>query len=240
MRRRAIRAATLMALVILLLPVLAAAAPGQRPAGSGSRGAVTHGKHSGAVGGTTRGPWARRGSWGRGSWAPWGSWAGVQAREPRGPWAWSSRARLQVVLRRLRLGVRGRRPRDVAVVGILAGLRGPGVPHLSGVSRLSGLLSCCLSRVRISAAGAAPCARCSGRARRAWLDDADAGALVLAAGTSRPLGTAPPGSGAPSAASPPSAACETVTIAGHWQMRVFSDGQRSTVWVPTATRSLCR
>ena len=186
MRRRAIRAATIMALVILLLPVLAAAAPGQRPAGSGSRGAGGHGKISGAIGGTTGRAMGTAGVMGAaGAMGTVGVMGTGSSTGTTGAMGMVSRARVQVVLRRLRLGVRGGRPRDVAVVGIFAGLCGPGVPPIRRIPSIR-LLSCCLSRVRISAAyrRPAPCARCSGRARRAWLDDADAGALVLAAGTS--------------------------------------------------------
>jgi hypothetical protein len=53
-------------------------------------------------------------------------------------------------------------------------------------------------------------------------------------------GVVPSGSGVTSAAPPPPAGCETVTVAGHWEMRVYPDGQRLTVWVPTSTRSVCR
>ena len=53
------------------------------------------------------------------------------------------------------------------------------------------------------------------------------------------VGPAPLSSGAASAPLPP-AGCEAVTVAGHWEMRVYSDGQRLTVWVPTSTRSVCR
>jgi hypothetical protein len=45
---------------------------------------------------------------------------------------------------------------------------------------------------------------------------------------------APPPSGAPVSA------CETVIISGHWQTRVYPDGQRMTVWVPTSSRFVCR
>ena len=53
-------------------------------------------------------------------------------------------------------------------------------------------------------------------------------------------GVAPPGSPAESPAAPPGAgtACETVTVVGHWQTRVYPDGQRMTIWVPT--RTTCR
>jgi hypothetical protein len=46
--------------------------------------------------------------------------------------------------------------------------------------------------------------------------------------------------GASSAAAPVPAGCETVTVAGHWESRVYPDGQRLTVWIPTSTRSVCR
>jgi hypothetical protein len=41
-------------------------------------------------------------------------------------------------------------------------------------------------------------------------------------------------------ASPPAAGCENVTVAGHWEMRAYPDGQRVTLWVPTSVRSVCR
>lgn len=49
----------------------------------------------------------------------------------------------------------------------------------------------------------------------------------------------PPGATTQSPPAQPSAgACETVTVVGHWQTRVYPDGQRLSVWVPT--QSTCR
>ncbi len=48
-----------------------------------------------------------------------------------------------------------------------------------------------------------------------------------------------PPHGTTSAAAPPEN-CETLTVAGHWETRTFSNGQRLSVWVPTYTRSVCR
>jgi hypothetical protein len=31
-----------------------------------------------------------------------------------------------------------------------------------------------------------------------------------------------------------------VTVAGHWELRVYPTGQRQSVWIPTSTRSVCR
>jgi hypothetical protein len=72
--------------------------------------------------------------------------------------------------------------------------------------------------------------------------------------TPEPLSPPPAGSGpsAPpslvpgSSESPPggqaaaAAVCETVTVEGHWEARVYPDGRRLTVWVPTRTQSTCR
>jgi hypothetical protein len=61
--------------------------------------------------------------------------------------------------------------------------------------------------------------------------------------TPEPLSSAPgapPAPGGTSAVAPPQAGCETVTVAGHWETRIYPDGQRLTVWIPTSTRSICR
>jgi hypothetical protein len=57
-----------------------------------------------------------------------------------------------------------------------------------------------------------------------------------------PAPVAPPGSPAPggaSSAAPSHAGCETVTVGGHWETRVYPDAQRVTLWVPTSIRSIC-
>ena len=59
--------------------------------------------------------------------------------------------------------------------------------------------------------------------------------------TPEPLSPAPPvppGPFVPGGVSA-QAGCESVTIAGHWETRVYQDGQRVTLWVPTAIRSVC-
>jgi hypothetical protein len=56
---------------------------------------------------------------------------------------------------------------------------------------------------------------------------------------SPPPGTSS-GEGAPAPTAEAAPRCGTVTVAGHWQTRVYPDGRPMTVWVPTSTRSTCR
>jgi hypothetical protein len=67
-----------------------------------------------------------------------------------------------------------------------------------------------------------------------------ASAAGSATGGAQPAG--PPAVSGGDAAPPadPASSCETVTVVGHWETRIYPDGQRMTVWVPTATRSVCR
>jgi hypothetical protein len=59
-------------------------------------------------------------------------------------------------------------------------------------------------------------------------------------GTSQGAPQPPAPAGAAAAAPETGARCQTVTVVGHWQSRIYPDGQRMTVWVPTTTRSVCQ
>jgi hypothetical protein len=226
-RRRAIRAATIMALVIPLLPVLAVAAPGQRPAGSGSRGAVSHGVgghrwhnraghghrgghgHQGGHGhGFRHGHHGGHGHWHGSRWCcagfGWGFGAGVFATSPW--WAYSPVYAVPAYPAYPAYPVYPAYPAAYPAYGYPAPPAPPAPPPAPG-------------------APAAPDVPGSTTPTPEPLSSRPAPPPASS------VGSAPPGSGA---------GCETVTVAGHWEMRVFSDGQRSTVWVPTTTRSVCR
>jgi hypothetical protein len=223
-RRRAIRPAMIVAMALLLAPTLAAAAPGQRWGGGGSRG---HGNPG--WGGPRWHQWSGhgRGHWHGSGWccggfaigigvgalltAPWWAYPGVYA-VPAYP-AYPVYAPYPAY------PVYSGYPADPAAYPA-APYPPPPPPPPAGGSYL---------------------------APPEFPGSAAPGSLVPTPELSQPrspaapdpsTGAIPSGSGA--AATPPAAGCETVTVTGHWEMRVYPDGQHLTVWVPTSTRSVCR
>jgi hypothetical protein len=225
-RRRAIRITMIVAMALLLAPTLAAAAPGHRGSGGGSRG---HGSHG--WGGSR---WSHGSAHGRRHWhgSGWGGFAigvGVGTLLTAPWWIY---------------------PRVYAAPVYPAypvyAPPYPAYPVYPGYSADPVVYPS--SAAPYAAPPPPPPPSGSQEASPEPLGSVAPGPLAPTPGLSSSgspapqdpsAGAAPSGSGVVSVPLPP-AGCETVTVAGHWEMRVYSDGQRLTVWVPTSTRSVCR
>lgn len=211
MRRRGIRTAVIVAMGLLLAPALAVAAPGHRWGGGGSRGAGPH-----AWGGPRWHNWSGRGHghWHGSGWS-FGVGIGVGALLTAPWWAYPP-----VYAAPAYPVYPPYSPYPAYPAYPAAGYPGsygpppsyPAPPPPPGPPGPVGPSSLVPTPEPLSA-GSPPSPDPSGVAT-------------------------PSGPEAASAASPP-AGCETVTVAGHWEMRVYPDGRRMTFWVPTVVRSVC-
>jgi hypothetical protein len=222
--RWGIRTATIALMGLLVVPALAAAAPGQRLAGTGSRGPAVHGKSSWGPRWHSRSGHHRSGhghgghhGWHGSTWCC-GGFAfgvGVGALFTAPWWAYPR------VYAPPAYPVYPAYPAYSGYPAYPAGYPGYAVPAYPSPP---------------PAPPPGPAAPVSPGSMAPTPEPLSSEPVPPAAAQ----GGAAPASPGAAAPPPPAAGCETVTVAGHWEMRVFSDGQRSTVWIPTTTRSVCR
>ena len=225
MRRRAIRSAMIVAVGLLLVPTLSAAAPGPRWSGGGSHGPSGQGSHG--WGGPRWHNWSGHGyghGYGSGWWCCGGFAVGVGVGALlTAPW-WAY-------------------PQVYAAPGYPYYAPYPAYPADPGYPAYPAAYPAYAPGYPPPPPGGAypavPGPPASGAPGS--LPPTPEHFSSTPGASPQPLtGAAPSGAGAASAPAPTPAGCETVTVAGHWEMRIYPDGQRLTVWVPTSIRSVCR